>query len=70
MTKSASAVQMFNLSLNTEGGYAIMTFQFIFFTVTIQKRQKTLEQYRHEEQIKKFYDEMKTRQTEYFIRLG
>ncbi|MET3700019.1 uncharacterized protein (TIGR02413 family) [Bacillus oleivorans] len=47
-----------------------MTFQFIFFTITIEKRKKTAEQILREEEIQKIYDDMKTRQAEYFIRIG
>ena len=46
-----------------------MTFQFIFFTITIEKRKKTAEQILHEEHVQKIYDEMKTRQAEYFYRM-
>lgn len=46
-----------------------MTLQFIFFTITIQKRMKTIEQYLHEEQVEKRFDEMKMRQMEYIYRV-
>ncbi|GAA0340811.1 hypothetical protein GCM10008967_33900 [Bacillus carboniphilus] len=47
-----------------------MTFQFLFFTITVQKRKKTVEQYRREAQVQEIYDEMKYRYLEHFTRIG
>jgi uncharacterized protein (TIGR02413 family) len=41
----------------------IMTLNILFFTITIKKRQMTLEEIRHNEMVEKMVEENKTRQS-------
>jgi uncharacterized protein (TIGR02413 family) len=40
-----------------------MTLNILFFTITIKKRQMTLEEIRHNEMVEKMIEENKTRQS-------
>lgn len=43
-----------------EGG-RMMRLQLLFFTVIIEKRKRTIEEYKHDEQVKQKMDELKNR---------
>jgi uncharacterized protein (TIGR02413 family) len=46
-----------------KGGEPIMTLNILFFTITINKRQMSLEEIRHNEMVEKMIEENKTRQS-------
>jgi uncharacterized protein (TIGR02413 family) len=46
-----------------------MTLNLLFVTVTIKLKNKTMEQYQHEENVSRLYDEYKNRQTEIGVRV-
>nr|WP_251040825.1 YrzI family small protein [Bacillus sp. ISL-45] len=48
---------------NKKGGEPIMTLNILFFTITINKRQMSLEEIRHNEMVEKMVEDNKTRQT-------
>lgn len=49
-----------------ERGWAIMTINLFFLTLTISKRFKSAEEYEREQQVEEFYNEAKERQLKHF----
>jgi uncharacterized protein (TIGR02413 family) len=51
------------LGWKLKGGEPIMTLNILFFTITINKRQMSLEEIRHNEMVEKMIEDNKTRQS-------